>query len=131
MAELHKFNKNARHLRRLQRETIQSIEDVGHSGNLPEGEWPGLLGRGTGGRGMCGAPIARRSTLFMCCSCLFYLFSIVSSCLWSFVPVGLWVNGLQVWPGGTGVCFLFIMSSLRSLFFFPVLLSVFHYTYVL
>ncbi|XP_045121130.1 dual serine/threonine and tyrosine protein kinase-like [Portunus trituberculatus] len=36
VVEFQKFNKNARHLRRLQRETIQSIEDVGLSGNLSE-----------------------------------------------------------------------------------------------
>ena len=38
MPEFQKFNKNARHLRRLQRETIQSIEDVGLSGNLSDGK---------------------------------------------------------------------------------------------
>ncbi|XP_071546873.1 dual serine/threonine and tyrosine protein kinase-like [Panulirus ornatus] len=36
VVEFQKFNKNARHLKRLQRETIQSIEDVGLSGNLSE-----------------------------------------------------------------------------------------------
>nr|XP_045622395.1 dual serine/threonine and tyrosine protein kinase-like [Procambarus clarkii] len=34
--EFQKFNKNSRHLRRLQRETLQSIEDVGLSGNLSD-----------------------------------------------------------------------------------------------
>ncbi|CAL4166517.1 unnamed protein product, partial [Meganyctiphanes norvegica] len=34
--EFNKFNKNARHLKRLQRETLQSIEDVGKSGNLSQ-----------------------------------------------------------------------------------------------
>lgn len=38
MVEFQKFNKNARHLKRLQRETLQSIEDVGLSGNLSEGK---------------------------------------------------------------------------------------------
>lgn len=38
VVEFQKFNKNARHLKRLQRETLQSIEDVGLSGNLSEGE---------------------------------------------------------------------------------------------
>lgn len=38
VAELLRFNKHARHLRRLHRDTIQSIEDVGQSGNLSEGE---------------------------------------------------------------------------------------------
>ncbi|XP_064081150.1 dual serine/threonine and tyrosine protein kinase-like isoform X1 [Macrobrachium nipponense] len=34
VVEFQKFNKNARHLKRLQRETLQSIEDVGVSGNI-------------------------------------------------------------------------------------------------
>lgn len=38
VVEFQKFNKNARHLKRLQRETLQSIEDVGLSGNLSEGK---------------------------------------------------------------------------------------------
>ncbi|KAG7155323.1 Dual serine/threonine and tyrosine protein kinase-like [Homarus americanus] len=36
VVEFQKFHKNSRHLKRLQRETLQSIEDVGVSGNLSE-----------------------------------------------------------------------------------------------
>nr|XP_053638316.1 dual serine/threonine and tyrosine protein kinase-like [Cherax quadricarinatus] len=34
--EFQRFNRNSRHLKRLQRETLQSVEDVGLSGNLSE-----------------------------------------------------------------------------------------------
>ncbi|KAK7078734.1 hypothetical protein SK128_020486 [Halocaridina rubra] len=37
VVEFQKFNKNARHLKRLQKETLQSIEDVDVSGNIPAG----------------------------------------------------------------------------------------------